>query len=75
MNTGNKIVIIVITYRSATDCIVIPGFQVKLYPVGFNFGLAKLHKSHQKINYLASYTWYNKRTESQKSLAIYIILH
>ena len=30
-----------------------PAFQTKLYPVKFSFGLAKLHKSHRKINYLA----------------------
>ena len=32
--------------------IVISGFQAKLYPVSFNFALAKLIKSHQKINQL-----------------------
>ena len=64
MDTGNKIVRMVIAYTYTVDCIVISGFKAKLYPVIFNFGLAKLRKSHRKIKYLASYAWYNTKDES-----------
>ena len=33
MNTGNRIAI---TYTETVDCIVISGFQAKLYPVKFS---------------------------------------
>ena len=68
MNTGNKIIRMAIMYTKSFDSIVISGFQAKLYPVSFSIDLAKLHKSHRKVNYLASYTWYNTRTESQTSV-------
>ena len=50
MKTGNKIVRIAITYTYTVDCIVITGFQAKLYSVSFSYGLTKLHKCHRKIN-------------------------
>ena len=48
---------------------VITGFQTRLYSVSSSYGLAKPRKFHRQLNYLASYTSYNTKVKSQKSLA------